>query len=263
MEINILEFLKQYENKEIVYIPNPGNAGDSLIVYGTFLTFNKLKIKYKIGDKNKKYKNKLLFYAGGGNLIGVYKDCKNFLLKNKDENDIVILPHTVKDEDNLIKNFNNRIKIITREKKSYEYVKKIIKYKNNVFLSKDMAFYIDGIDKYKKKGKGICNCIRIDVEKTNKKIPKKNNDISITLKKNLKWKNANVDDFETVKKISMDVFNYLSKYEVINTNRLHISIAGALLNKKVNLYKNNYWKNEEMYKYSLKDKYPFVIFHEN
>ncbi len=47
----------------------------------------------------------------------------------------------------------------------------------------------------------------------------------------------------------MSIFKYLSKYEVINTNRLHIAIVGSMLNKKVNFYNNSYYKNRAVYEY--------------
>ena len=45
----------------------------------------------------------------------------------------------------------------------------------------------------------------------------------------------------------------VSEYEYVNTDRLHGSIAGSLLNKKVKLYPNNYYKNKEVFKYSIKN----------
>jgi hypothetical protein len=41
-EINIINFLQKYKN--IIYIPNPGNAGDSIIAYGTLQVFTPLHI---------------------------------------------------------------------------------------------------------------------------------------------------------------------------------------------------------------------------
>ena len=66
---------------------------------------------------------------------------------------------------------------------------------------------------------------------------------------------------ELVIKNTYDILDYINKYEVVNTNRLHGAIGGSLLNKRVNFYKNSYWKNKEMYEYSLKNKYPNTIFY--
>ncbi len=252
----IHHFLSKYKNKKIIYIPNPGNAGDSLIAFGTLQVFNKLNLKYQIGNINKKYNNKILFYAGGGNLVGLYKNCKKFITNNIVNNKIVLLPHTIKSEDSLIKSLNNNIIIFCREKVSYKYVHHLIKNKKNVILEKDMAFHIKGIQKYKKiKGNGVCNCFRTDSEKTLIKIPKNNIDLSNKLNKK-----ENTTNINTIKQVSLSIFNYLSKYETINTNRLHMAIAGSLLDKKVYFYSNSYYKNKAVYDYSIKNIYNKTIF---
>lgn len=255
VEIDIKQFLIKYKNKEIIYIPNPGNAGDSLIAYGTIQVFKEVGLDWKLGNIKNKYENKILFYAGGGNLIGLYKNCENFIKLNKENNEIVILPHTIKSIDNLLLNLNNNITFICREKKSYNYVMKLFRYKENVFLSKDMAFYINNLDQFKIKGNGICNAYRCDCEKTDIIIPPNNVDLSTKL--NEAYNTSNLD---IIKKVSLKLFKYLSNYEIIKTNRLHIAIAGSLLNKKVLLSKNSYYKNEEIYNYSIKNIYKNTIF---
>jgi hypothetical protein len=59
MKSSIIDILNKYKNNNIIYIPNPGNAGDSLIVLGTINIFDKLGLNYTIGDKNKKTLMKL------------------------------------------------------------------------------------------------------------------------------------------------------------------------------------------------------------
>jgi exopolysaccharide biosynthesis predicted pyruvyltransferase EpsI len=257
MEIkDIRNFLKEYLNKEIIYIPNPGNAGDSLIAFGTILIFNELGLNWKMGNINEKYHNKTLFYAGGGNLVEIYSNCKNFIQKNINNNKIIILPHTIKSEDDLLSSLNDNIIIFCREKTTYKYVLDVFKHKKNVYLSKDMAFYINNLDKYKINGNGVCNSYRTDLEKTNIKIPKNNEDLSLKLNKT-----GNTNNIEVIKNVTLSMFDYLSKYETINTNRLHVAIAGTLLGKNVNFYRNNYYKNKSVFEYSIKDIYEKTIFY--
>lgn len=252
MEIkDIRIILSNYVNQEIIYIPNPGNAGDSLIAFGTIQIFDDLGLNWKMGNINDEYHNKTLFYAGGGNLVGLYNNCKKFIEKNKNDNKIIILPHTIKSEDIFLSSLNDNIIIFCREETSYNYVLKTFKHKKNVYLSKDMAFYINNLDKYKIiKGNGVCNAYRTDKEKTNIKIPEDNNDLSRTL-----CKPGNTKEINVIKDVSLSIFDYLSKFETINTNRLHIAIAGSLLDKNVNIYSNSYYKNKSMFEYSIKDIY--------
>lgn len=260
---DIYTFFNDYKNiKKIIYIPNPGNIGDHFIAYVTMQIFNDIGLNYIIGDINHKYLNETIFYGGGGNLIGIYNDCKNFILNNLNNNKIVILPHTVKDECTLIKHiFNDNIKIICREKTSYNYVRKLIKNKSNLYLSKDLSLYIkdDFILKYntKTKEENICNAFRLDKEKTNIRIPQDNLDLSTKLSK---YKNKK--DFKYYENETERLFSYLSGYDIINTNRLHIAIASCLLNKVVNLYENNYYKNKAIYNYSLSNNFNNInLFH--
>jgi exopolysaccharide biosynthesis predicted pyruvyltransferase EpsI len=246
-EIDIYEFLSDYKDKNIIYIPNPGNAGDQLIAYTTIQIFQEININFTFGNIKTVYKNKILFYGGGGNLIGIYKDCYKFLVHNMyTGNHIVLLPHTVKDEDDIIRSLGDNVKIICRELVSYKYVYSIIKNKSNVYLSRDLAFHVKGM--CIEVGKGTCNVFRNDTEKTCVKIPKDNVDLSEKL-----YKIINDNNIEILKEVSMSIFKYLSDYEIINTNRLHIAIAGSLLNKKVNFYNNSYYKNRAVYEYSMKE----------
>jgi exopolysaccharide biosynthesis predicted pyruvyltransferase EpsI len=251
-EIDMFIFLERYKNNEIVYIPNPGNAGDAVIFYGTIQVFDNLNLKYTIGNINTIYNNKTIFYGGGGNLVGLYNNCYNFINKNKNSNNIVILPHTITNVDSLLNNVSENITFICREHISYDYVKKFIKNKNNLYLSKDLAFYINDLTKYKdNQGNGECNAFRTDIEKTKIEIPKDNIDLSQHFSKNLQTYSINV-----CKEVCFNIFEYLSKFSIINTNRLHIAIVGGLLNKKVNFYQNSYYKNKAIYDYSIKLYFP-------
>jgi len=253
---DIKDFLSKYNNRSIVYIPNPGNAGDSLIAQGTVQLFDDLRLNWSMGEIGKTYKGETLFYAGGGNLVGLYGNCRDFLKRNKDHNQIVILPHTIKSEDAFLSKLNNNVIIFCRERTSYEYVLSVFKHRENVYLSKDMAFYIEGIETYKATiGRGVCNAYRLDCEKTNIAIPRGNIDLSNALNKS-----KNTCDKNVITEVSHSVFAHISKYEVINTNRLHIAIAGALLGKKVNFSPNIYYKNQAVFEYSIQNVYSNVTF---
>jgi exopolysaccharide biosynthesis predicted pyruvyltransferase EpsI len=249
-EIDIYEFLNRYIDKEIIYLPNPGNVGDHVIAFATMQIFDKIKLKYTLGDINREYKNRILFYGGGGNFIGIYDDCKHFVKKNYIHNKIVILPHTIKDEDSFIRELNNNVIIFCREKISYNYVYKLYKNKHNLYLSKDLALYLN-LDKYVIIGKGECNVFRTDKEKSSKKIPNDNIDLSLTL----------LDEEKDINEMVIDMIKYISNYETINTNRLHVAIISSLLGKNVNFYRNSYYKNKAVYDYSLYffDKTKFIL----
>lgn len=248
-EIDIYDFLKEYIDKEVILVPNPGNAGDYLILYSTILIFKKLNINFQFGGINNKYNKKIIFYGGGGNLIHLYSDCRNFIYNNYKHNEIIILPHTICSNDDLLKKLINT-KIICRELVSYEYVYNTVNNKDIVFLCKDLALYMDNdlLNNFKNnEGSGILNAFRKDIESKYKGRVKNNDDLSRTLYK----ENIN-NDIKIYENVVKNFFFQISSYEIINTDRLHIAIAGFLLNKKVNLYSNSYYKNKAVYEYSLK-----------
>ena len=252
MEIDLEDFLQKFIGKKIILIPNPGNAGDSIIALGTIHLFKKIGIDYIIGDIEKIYHNCEIMYGGGGNLIGIYNNCKNFLVRNCTNNKITILPHTIKDINSLFKTQKilENVTFICRELKSYNYVKNFTK---NTFLSKDMAFYINKeyLQKFiKNPSNETAYCYRVDTEKTKIKIPESNKDIS-----KLCSRKGNTTIPNIIEKTCNDFFNFLSDYKIIHTNRLHIAIAACLLEKEVYIHSNSYYKVEEVYNFSIKDKY--------
>lgn len=247
-KINIFSFLEFYRNKNIIFIPNKGNAGNFILSYCMIQLFNIMNIKYEINCPSKIYKNKILFYGGGANLYKKYKLCKKFIINNHIDNDIVILPHTIYDI-NLFEYINKskRLKIICRDEKSYNYVNSIFTIQNNIYLCDDLNLNLT-IPKYYLNNYNLEKtliCFRTDIEKTI--IPKKNTDISEIIKP----KNQTNISIGLIEKIFFHFLNEINKYSIVKTNRLQVAIVATLMNKKVYLYNNSYFKNEEVYNYSL------------
>ena len=256
MQSNLIKFLSKFKDDKIKYVANPGNAGDSLIANGTLALLRKLNIDFKICNIRNAFYGDIIFYGGGGNLVKPYDNLKNFLWENHQNNKIIILPHTIYDCSVLLNSLGNNVYIFAREETSYEYIKCNMNNLENTFLSDDMAFHIEGIDFYKQQNHiGECNAFRLDLEKTDIKIPKGNKDISHDFM--FKQNTFNEDDIN----ISTDnMFSYLCKFETINTNKLHVTIAGPLLGRKVNLYANSYFKNKAVFDFSIKNKFPNTSF---
>lgn len=257
-EINLEEFLKKYSGQNIVYCPNPGNAGDAIIAYATFKLFEKLGIHIKIINYADQIENQIIFYAGGGNLVECkYKDTFHFIKNNHAQNrEIVLLPHTVHGYDDLLLSTEN-LTIFCREKVSYEYLSFIGFPGERLFLAHDMAFSLGDVDfeQYKNKGKGIANCFRTDQESSKSfDIPDNNVDISLI------W----VGDFwhrpKFAKNVTHNLASYLSDFNTVKTDRLHIAILAAMMGKQVIMYPNNYYKNKAVFNYSIKERWKNVSF---
>lgn len=243
-------------DSNFIFIPNPGNAGDSLVNLGAKHVFQSLNWnRYRDDDYGKVFDNEILIYGGGGNLVGLYDQCETFLKNNAKKNKIIVLPHTIKDVDSLLDQscVKNNVIFICRDAVSYKYVKQ---FTEKVYISHDLAFYIHKsfllpyCDKVSTND--IAYCFRTDMEKFIKNHIPYNNDISLTL-----------NTLSNECSVSQALLEYLSQYNTIHTDRLHVAIASSLLNKAVYLYPNSYYKNLEVFNLSIKNRFPKTIFLEN
>lgn len=99
--------------------------------------------------------------------------------------------------------------------------------------------------------KSVLPAMRTDVERTDQIIPPGNVDVSRVFE-------HGVFPPSRARTATVFLMAYLDQFEKIITNRLHIGIIGALLGKVTDLYPNSYYKNEAVYKFSIKDRYPSV-----
>ena len=271
----MLQLLKE---ETVHYMPNPGNGGDALIASGAFSFFKSNNINFKILAKDTEInslKGKCVAYAGGGNFIDEYPAAAEFFAKShKIASKLIILPHTVKGHQALLKSFGDNVYIFCREKVSYEYVSETIQ-NANVFLSEDLAFELNHTELMKQSGNYpsklfikyatrsvlnlqnplSLNAFRYDVEKTKIEVPKGNIDVSQAINYI-----SSMNDIELVDQTTADIFKFINHFKQVNTNRLHIAIASALLGKSVNFYPNSYYKNKAIYEQSLRE-FKNVKFH--
>jgi exopolysaccharide biosynthesis predicted pyruvyltransferase EpsI len=257
---SIESFLEGYKGKSIKYLPNPGNAGDALIAASTIHLFRKIGLDFTFFEScGGLFSNDILFYGGGGNLINKYSNCRNFLRNNYKNNEIVVLPHTISDLDRPLSILGDNVTLIAREEVSYDYIKSKMLHPNNALLFDDLAFHVPGIDSYKKTPSfSTGNFYRLDKEKTDILIPSDNLDISNDC--NVISPGAKFKSMGDIHDSAHRFVNLISNYKEVNTNRLHVAIAGALLGKKVNMYPNSYYKNKAVFDFSIKDKFKNVSF---
>ncbi|OZG73426.1 hypothetical protein BTA51_10395 [Hahella sp. CCB-MM4] len=229
--------------KPVYYLANYGNWGDGLIRHGTLKFFDHIGLKYKELSIDKKdwilpfLRGGTVIYGGGGAWCSHWNHSENYVRKLKNRFKVLVLPS------------------------SYETPYSIDNttfYRRDEFQSKenmpqadfchDMAFFI-GDDFYKGPcGKGVGYFLRTDDESAKQiEIPKTNLDLS-------KKGNYLTD--------AKGFFEEINKYEVIYTDRLHVSIAGYLLKKEVHLFAGSYFKNKAVYMSSMSHA-DNVHFHEN
>ncbi len=246
---NLAYFIKNNSiNLNIIYVFNNGNFGDALIHRGTLEFFRYFGIKFfqfsrkallkklKNFNPNEKHKflsKSLLISGGGGSWCSNWKGTYEFIeYYSNFFQRIIVLPHTY------------QLPKIKQKKSNITY------FARDKFLSKntipesifchDMAFFLKPspfIDLFIKKNNQDGNLFRSDKE-SNIEQRLQNNNFDISSKGN---ELSNIFYF----------FRTISKYNQINTDRLHVAIASSLLNKKTNLYPGNYPKSESVYYSSI------------
>lgn len=231
---SFLKLLAPY--KDIYFITGYGNVGDFLIYEGTRNLLKQLGIGYKeIHISHAKvYKGELGLICGGGAWCRVfYHYMPQYLpIIEKNFKDVIILPSSFETCQPLVKDAlsNSKALFLCREMESYTQIKNICK----ADVMHDFAFHFNYAS-YITKGNGILNCFRRDTETTVPYTADNNNDISnldITLEE---W------------------LRIISDNEIINTDRAHVMIAGAMMGKRINYKKTCYHKVPEIANYSLKD----------
>lgn len=286
------------KNEVIYYRSNPGNAGDALIASGAFLLFEKAGLKIQIiNPENFDAENKIIIYAGGGNLVGIYPEARDFIKKHHAKaKQFILLPHTVANNDELLNELGGNVILYARELITHKYLLETAK-NAKVFLDNDLAFYLDPAKLIARPKISLVSCVllkifyrisgnqegfsdlpqpkimlrnsffelkssgaqenlignffRDDVEKALTTTPEDNVDLS-------KMYEYGTRNKEICLYTTSRLMSFIDKFSVINTDRLHICIAAALLGKTVNFYTNSYFKCRAVYEFSLRESYKNV-----
>lgn len=225
------------------------NIGDLAISESTTVFLNDYKNKYNIIEirlcdyykyikaiKKHIKRSDIIILQGGGNMCFSYFDAeynRRSVIAKFPNNKVIIFPVTIDYEENNRARFElNKTKkiyskhdnliICAREKKSYKIIKDNFS-NNEVILIPDIVLYND-YKKYNLKRKGICLCLRKDIEKSNLS----ENVFKYFADKNCQYTD-NVSDIKKVeiderKKIVEDKMKEYASYELVITDRLHTMI---------------------------------------
>ena len=122
---DIWELLKKLkELGQLRFVPNYGNMGDGLIAAATYKLFDENKINYK-SEKLENIKNGNLVLGGGGYFCGYYPyDILKQHLRTNDFEQVVFLPNTFRNCDDLLELFDERYTVFCRDRVSFDYVSK-------------------------------------------------------------------------------------------------------------------------------------------
>lgn len=269
------DFLRQFVGKEVLYWPNGGNAGDSLIAAGTYQLFRRLGLQPTFINDKADVAGKTVILAGGGNLVPLYVEMRRVIERfQKSAARIVILPHTIRGNEDLLRGLPRTATVFCREPASYMHV--LENTDAEVYLDHDMAFHlrVDEFDEWCRRypdaphlfekrlpeidaviraGKGEARFLRRDGERS-PHMPLTADTLDL----------ATAFEFGTwpdnAEKSLYCVFAAIRRTSRVVTDRLHMGIACGLLGHECDLFDNNYGKNRGIYLHSMKRFCPSIRF---
>ena len=238
--MNVEAFLRSMSGSTFDRLRNPGNAGDGLIERGADVLLNKCGISYRTLVYPEVGASHVILILGSGTFCRPWHhNIERVRFYAAKYQKVCIFPATFDftflPVANFLRELAPNVIAFCREEVSYNALKTIVPGPERVYLDHDIAFYND-VTAWKGAGVGEINCFRTDSESTGKMIPERNFDIS----------DMGGDDHKTV------ILDVLKNFASVNTDRLHVGVAGALLGKQVLFFVNNYHKNRSVFDYSLK-----------
>ncbi len=258
------------------------NLGDHAILYAQkkFLLDNLqdyrvIEVRAHLFDKTKKLLSKkispksLITIAGGGNMGDIWIDDENRrreIIKLFPLNRIIVFPQTVFYSETVegIKELNksksiyfehDNLTLSARESTSFNLIKEYYP-KAKIVLTPDTVLSLTKF-KGEKKRNGVGICIREDKEKSVSACSIQK------LKESLTDNNIAFEDFSTISKTNVslkerekkldEIFNQISSYELVITDRLHAMIFSYLTNTPCLVLDNDNHKVYNIYNEWLKD----------
>jgi exopolysaccharide biosynthesis predicted pyruvyltransferase EpsI len=260
-------YLRQYSNTTVLYYPNPGNAGDSVLAVGTLQAFTRCSVRFQVIDLEAMVDDQIVFLGGGGNLVPLYDHIKaayeRFLGRAQK---VILLPHTIRGNEELLRRLDHTCTLFCRDLESYNHLRSVNR-SPEVILAHDMAFHLDarsllsnrelarmaapvlrdklrgaGFNEHMIRQKSSIDFSRLDAESRSIS-PKSEADIALLYMLGVGPHEAPMAAWCFLKTISIAT--------KITTDRLHVGIGSALLGVPCELRENSYGKNRAVYQHSL------------
>lgn len=272
------------------YVSNPGNLGDALITAGLLSGLGRAWPRHVPASKYTG-EDRAIVYAGGGNLVGLYGDCERVIERFLQHHDgsFVLLPHTVRNCDSLIRRLDSRFTLYLRDMPSHEYVTSLNS-RVTCHLAHDLALMLD-------RGHAAQLMAQVPIRLATslirpggrfrhfaRAIHRFHCHAPRSLEAHLFREDAEARDaangpyargsdafdvsalyvspYRTCQEILLAaglLLRFVNRYDTIHTDRLHVSIAAAILGKRVMLHDNCYGKNHDVFRMSLSARPGFNV----
>ena len=268
-------WLRGLHGETVCLYPNPGNAGDALILVGTIEALARAGVAWDLVRPGDDVAGRTLLLGGGGNLVPPYGEMASALrtFVDTDPARIVVLPHGIRDHHDEMALLRSGDTVFCRDRVAFEHVRRHTD--ASVRLEHDMAFHLDaemlldrggrdpdavafleerlaehGWSLGRLRDRPVVRFNRIDVERRSD-----SSETDIDLSFHLI--HTDVDSISWVD--AWALLRCIESARTIATDRLHVALGAALLGVPVQLSSNSYDKNLAVFETSL-SRFPNVDF---
>jgi hypothetical protein len=237
--------LAELRGKDVVALLNRGNRGDGLIHLGGRQLLAKVGLPYRelheTDDLSALRGDVLLVYGAGAMSRGTHSLPQLISDVARRFGQVVILPASFDLAEPRVRAFarswDKRYVVFCRELVSFDALRQEGATPKAILLGHDLAFHADLSEWAAHPAKGRAGLFRRDVEAAFGRLP------------------TNFDAVEDASRGTdrepQGLLDFVARFAEIHTDRCHGAISGAMMGRKVVLYRNSYFKNRAVYDHSL------------
>lgn len=281
--------LRSSPGERVVFVPNPGNAGDALINLGAYEFLRANGIDWEPGHPDRTYPGRIVVFSGGGGMVELYRGSDLFFRRNHPVcKELVLMPHTVRGYADMISAMDARCHLFAREAQTLSFLREHVR-GAHVHSGHDMAFFLSdatiAAQKWDwtflsrpeirrswskmvmkilfslKMRDHVLHVLRRDEEATAVDIPTNNFDLSALFSSGHMFKEPQGHMSPGICASTIKTLRLLIRSaQRVETNRLHVTVLSAIVGTPVAMLDNNYGKNRGIYEHSIRDYFPNVAF---
>jgi exopolysaccharide biosynthesis predicted pyruvyltransferase EpsI len=265
----------------VLYHAVPGNAGDCAINTTAHQLLGRCGIPFEqVGDDvaAERTRGRVLVCAGAGNLVPLYDDVRRFLERHHAGcRRLVLLPATIRGHADLLAAFGPNVTLLCRDRPSLEHAGTVAR-RAQVLASHDVVLHLD-VDALRRDARARFLPVVSSFAQARRNLRRRwrglrydlhnrghrgelfafRTDREIAAGRAVAGANFDASDEYVADEMSpalaleatWRLLDFLDRYRVVHTDRLHVAILAALLGKAVRLHDNSYGKNRVVYEQSL------------
>jgi hypothetical protein len=241
----LAKLLAELRGKDVVALLNRGNRGDGLIHLGGRQLLARLDLpcrEYHETDEVGAVRGDvLLVYGAGAMSRGTHTLPRLVSDLARRFRQVIILPASFDLSEPQVRAFarswDQRYIVFCRELVSFDALRRDGATPKSILLGHDLAFHADLTEWAARPAKGRAGLFRRDIEAAFGRLP------------------ANFDVVDDASRGSdrepQLLLDFVARFAEIHTDRCHGAISGAMMGRRVVLYRNSYFKNRAVYDHSL------------